>query len=53
MNDLVIAVYFKECYAGEAVLKLVKVFCAGEPIPEEYAGSDSYIIKSMQLCELK
>lgn len=35
MKDLVIAIYKKDCYAGETTLRLVKVF-VNEEIPEQY-----------------
>lgn len=49
MKDLVIAVYKKDCYAGETVLHLVKVFF-NEPIPEQY-DSDNYVHKLMWLVD--
>lgn len=49
MKDLVIAVYYKDCYAGETILRLEKVFC-GEGIPEKYLTCD-YEIKIMELVE--
>lgn len=50
-KDLVLAVYYRNCYAGETVLELVKVFY-GEEIPEEYKTYE-YEIKIMQLEEYK
>lgn len=49
MKDLVIAVYRKECYAGETILHLVKVF-VDEKVPEEYQ-SYRYERKLMSLVE--
>lgn len=49
MKDLVIAVYFKECYAGETTLKLVDVFHNKE-IPEKYQTYE-YEVKLMWLAE--
>lgn len=48
-KDLVTAVYYKDCYAGETVLRLEKVFYC-EEIPEEYNTCD-YEIKLMALVE--
>ena len=47
MKDLVIAIYKKDCYAGETILQLVKVI-VNEEIPEEYATSE-YEHKLMRL----
>lgn len=49
MKDLVIAVYRKDCYAGETSLHLVKVF-VNEEIPEQYQSND-YEHKLMYLVE--
>ena len=49
MKDLVIAVYYKDCYAGETVLKLEKVFY-NEEVPEKY-NTYEYEIKLMGLVE--
>lgn len=51
MHDLVLAVYFNYSYAGETVQKLVKVFCQGETIPDEYMHW-TYTIKTMRLIDL-
>lgn len=48
-KDLVTAVYFKDCYAGETILRLEKVFYC-EEIPEKYNTCD-YEIKLMALVE--
>lgn len=49
MKDIIIAVYFKDCYAGSTILRLEKVFY-GEPIPEKYLSYE-YEIKLMELVE--
>ena len=49
MKDLVTAVYYKDCYAGETILRLEKVFYC-EEIPEKYNTCD-YEIKLMSLVE--
>lgn len=49
MKDLVTAVYFKDCYAGETVLRLVDVFYDQE-IPEQYQTYE-YEIKLMALVD--
>lgn len=46
MKDLVIAVYKKDCYAGETTLHLVKVF-VNEEVPEEY---QSYEYEQKLMC---
>lgn len=49
MKDLVIAVYHKDCYAGETTLRLETVlYC--EEIPEKYLTYE-YEIKPMWLVE--
>lgn len=50
INNYVIAVYYRECYAGEETLRLEKVFVCGEDIPEKY-NTYKYIWKCMMLCE--
>ena len=47
MKDLVLAVYYRDCYAGETILRLEKVLF-DEPIPEKYQTS-KYEIKLMSL----
>lgn len=49
MKDLVIAVYRKDCYAGETILRLVKVF-VNEDIPEQYQSYE-YEHKLMHLVD--
>jgi hypothetical protein len=49
MNDLVIAVYRLDSYAGETTRKLVKVFC-NEEVPEEYQTYE-YEHRLMQLVD--
>ena len=49
MKDLVIAVYRKDCYAGETQLHLVKVF-VDEKVPEEYQSYE-YECKLMSLVD--
>ena len=49
MKDLVVAVYRKDCYAGETILVLEKVFY-NEEIPEKY-NHYTYEIKLMALTE--
>lgn len=49
MKDLVIAVYLKDCYAGETQLHLVKVF-VDEKVPEEYQSYE-YECKLMSLVD--
>lgn len=49
MKDLVIAVYRKECYAGETTMYLVKVFVDAE-IPEQYL-TDEYVLKTKCLVD--
>lgn len=49
MNGLVIAVYYKDCYAGETILRLEKVFY-NEEVPEKY-NTYEYEIKLMSLVE--
>lgn len=51
MKDVVIAIYRRDCYAGETTLELEKVL-VGEEIPEEY-NSYKYEIKLMSLVEYK
>lgn len=50
MKDLVIAIYHRENYAGEVILRLKKVVCVDEDIPEEF-NSYEYEFKPMQLEE--
>lgn len=49
-KDLVVAIYRRETYMGETILRLEKVWCADEDIPEEF-NSYEYEIKLMQLEE--
>lgn len=49
MKDLVIAVYRRECYAGETTMRLVKVF-ADADIPEEYLTNE-YELKVKRLID--
>ena len=50
MKDLVIAVYHKECYAGETALRLEKVFCSvHDAMPYQ---TNEYVLKAMQLTEI-
>lgn len=48
MKDLVTAVYFKDCYAGSTILRLVDVFFDSDKIPEKYHTYE-YEIKPMWL----
>lgn len=50
MKDLVLAVYRKECYAGETTLHLVDVLLLNKEIPEQYQSYD-YELKAMCLVE--
>ena len=48
MRDMILAVYRKECYAGETMLRLVGVFLLTEELPKQYL-SDEYVLKAMCL----
>lgn len=50
MKDSVIAIYYRENYAGEVILRLQKILCADEDIPEEFNGYE-YEFRLMQLEE--
>ena len=50
MKDLVVAVYYRDCYAGETILKLEDVFYK-EDVPEKYINNYKYELKLMSLVE--
>lgn len=52
MKDLVLAVYRKDCYAGETILKLVDVLLINGVLTEKYQSSE-YELKLMSLVEVK
>jgi hypothetical protein len=49
MNDVVIAVYLKVCYAGETTLRLVDVLLGRMDTKYE---SDKYVLKAMYLTDI-
>lgn len=49
MKDLVVAVYYKDCYAGATILRLVAVYY-DEPVPEKYSSYE-YELKPMWLAD--
>ena len=50
MKDLVIAVYRKDCYAGETTLHLVEVLMPKAELPKQYQ-TDDYVLKAMRLVD--